>query len=193
MYVYHPVFSYIKQLIEKKKYGPIKYVVSNFKFPSLNKKDNRYFKNLGNGFFLDAAVYPVSLENYLFKFKNKPKILQETFKNVVDLRGYIFLDNNLVRRFYFWGEGQNYSNNLEIFFNNGSLFVDKFFSKAANEKILLKITTKGKIYLKKFKKFDHFEMMFEAIKKNYNKKFFLKKNRELIYKHSKLLDLIRSS
>ena len=193
MYVYHPVFSYIKKLIEKRKYGPIKYVVSNFKFPSLNKNNNRYFKKLGNGFFFDAAVYPISLENYLFKFRNKPKILQKTFKKVVDLRGYTFLDSNHVRRLYYWGEGQKYSNNLEIFFKNGSLFVDKFFSKAKNEKILLKIKIKDKIYLKKFKKCNQFEKMFEVIKKNYSKKFFLRKNRELINRHYKLLDLIKSS
>ena len=46
MYVYHPVFSYVKKIIEKKKYGAIKHVVSNFKFPSLDKNNNRYFKKL---------------------------------------------------------------------------------------------------------------------------------------------------
>ncbi len=193
MYVYHPVFSCVKKIIEKKKYGAIKHVVSNFKFPSLDKNNNRYFKKLGNGFFFDAAVYPISLENYLFKFKIKPKILHESFKKEVDLRGHTFLDSNLARRFYFWGEGQKYSNNLTIFFKNGSLFVDKFFSKAKNEKISIEIKTKGRSYFKQFKECDQFEKMFEVIKKNYNKNFFLRKNRELIYRHYKLLDLIRSS
>ena len=67
-------------------------------------------------FYYDSAVYPISLENYLFEFKNKPNVIKKTFKRNVDLRGYIILKNNLIKRFYFWGEGQNYSNNLEIFF-----------------------------------------------------------------------------
>ena len=193
MYAYHPVFSYIKKLIEKKKFGSIKYVISNFKFPSLNKHDNRYSKKLGNGFFLDAAVYPISLETYLFNFRSKPKIIQEKIKQLVDLRGYTFLESNFVKRFYYWGEGQNYSNNLEIFFKNGSIYIDKFFSKTTNDEIFLKINTRGKIYLKKFKKCNHFEIMLKVIKKNYKKKMFLKKNRKLIYNHTKLFDLIRSS
>ena len=80
MYVYHPVFSYVKKIIEKRKYGTIKHVVSNFKFPSLNKKKNRYFKKLKNGFFFDAAVYPISLENYLLNLRLSLKFFMKVLK-----------------------------------------------------------------------------------------------------------------
>ena len=192
MYTYHPVFDYVKKFINKQSLGPIEYVISNFRYPSLKSNDDKYKKNLGNGFYYDSAVYPVSLENYLFEFKFKPKIIKKTFKSKVDLRGYIILKNKLIKRFYFWGEGQNYSNNIEIFFKRGSIYVDKFFSKSIKEKIFLKINTPNKQYIKKFSG-DHFELMFKAIKKNYKKKDFLLKSRKIIYEHSNLLDLIKSS
>ena len=50
----------------KKRRGKLRYVVSNFRFPSLNKDNQRYKNNLGGGFFYDAAVYLLSVENYLF-------------------------------------------------------------------------------------------------------------------------------
>jgi len=193
MYAYHPVFLYIKKLIKTKKFGTISYVSSNFRYPSLKKDDNKYSKKLGNGFFYDTAVYPISLESYLFKFKGKPKIYQKILKNNVDLKGYVTLESNLVKRFYFWGEGQNYSNNLEIFFKNASIFVHKFYSKKPKEIIFLKINTIKKSFTKKFENSNHFELMFKTIKKNYKKNSFLRKNRELIYNQSKLLDLIRFS
>ena len=195
MYAYHPVFSFIKRIIKNKKLGPINYVLSNFKFPSLQKSNNRYSKKLGNGFFYDAAVYPLSLENYLFESKKKYKIIQKTFKgsNDVDSKGYIFLQDNLFKRFYFWGEGQNYSNNLEIFFQKGSIYIDKFYSKKFKEKIYVKVNALSGSYIKEFKGIDQFEMMFEEIKKNYFKDNFKKKCRKLIYNQSKLLTLVRSS
>ena len=195
MYTYHPVFLYVKKLLQNKKLGPIDYVISNFKFPSLNKNNNRYSKKLGNGFYYDAAVYPISLERYLFEFKKKPKISQKILKdkNNVDSKGYILLENKNVKRFYFWGEGQNYSNNLEIFFKKGSIFVDKFFSKRLNEQIFLKLNISKNIYIKKFENVDHFEIMLKKIKQNYKKSNFLRKCRKLIFDQTKLLDLIKSS
>ena len=192
MYAYHPVFDYVKKFIKKKKLGPVEYVISNFRYPSLKKNDDKYSKNLGNGFYYDSAVYPISLENYLFEFKNKPNVIKKTFKRNVDLRGYIILKNNLIKRFYFWGEGQNYSNNLEIFFKEGTIYIDKFFSKLIKEKIYLKINTPKKQYIKKFKDHDHFELMFKEIIKNYKSKNFLQKCRNLIYDHSRLVDFIKS-
>ena len=38
MYIYHPVFKFIENAIIKKKYGKLKYLISSFRFPSLEKK-----------------------------------------------------------------------------------------------------------------------------------------------------------
>ena len=185
MYVYHPVFSYIKKIINSKKYGKLNYVISNFRYPSLpNKKNNnRYNNKEGDGFFYDAASYLISLETYLFDYDNKKKFkshVQKIKKNV-DLRGNIFINSSNIRRFYFWGEGQNYTNNLEIFFNNATIYVNKFFSKSDDEKIIVKIFSKN-IKEKIIKKTNHFKKMFSIIQKKYNNQSFQKSHRNKIKK-----------
>ena len=66
MYRHHPVFEYIKSIIKNKKYGKMNYVISNFRYPSKKKSNNRYKLKKEMVFFNDAASYLVSLETYLF-------------------------------------------------------------------------------------------------------------------------------
>ena len=188
MYSYHPVFKYVKNLIKSKKFGKIRYVISNFRYPSLKKNNNRYKINEGKGFFNDAASYLVSLESYLFENRYSVGFFKtKKIKKNVDLRGYIFLDNGHQSRHYFWGEGQNYTNNLEIFFDDATIHIDKFFSKARNDAITLKIfRTNNKII--KFKPTNQFKLMFKQILKNYEKNKFKKLNYSLIRKQTLLLD-----
>ena len=188
MYSYHPVFKYVKKLIRSKKFRKIRYVISNFRYPSLKKNNNRYKPNEGKGFFNDAASYLVSLESYLFEnrylggFSKTKKI-----KKKIDLRGYIFLDNGHQSRHYFWGEGQNYTNNLEIFFDDATIHIDKFFSKAKKDAITLKIFKQNNKIIK-FRPIDQFKLMFEQILKNYERKKFKFLNYSLIKKQTLLLD-----
>ena len=93
MYVYHPVFQYVKKIIKNKDFGKMRYVIGNFRYPSLKKNNNRYNKNEGDGFFYDAASYLISLESYLFENKESKisKSYVQKIKNKVDLRGNIFI------------------------------------------------------------------------------------------------------
>ena len=172
MHLYHPLFHKLKKLIKERKRGKLQYIVSNFRFPSLNKDNQRYKKELGGGFFYDAAVYLLSVENYLFNniSINNNKIEQFKIKKKVDLRGYIAIRNKKFNRFYFWGEGQNYTNNIEFFFNNSSIYAERFFSKLKNEPTYIKIFENNKVKVIKIKKNeDHFKNMFDEILRNYNK------------------------
>ena len=180
MYSYHPVFEYVKKIIQFKKYGNINYVISNFRYPSLKKGDNRYKADEGKGFFNDAASYLISLESYLFNnFSLNFKSLTKKIKKKVDLRGYIFLEKGNQSRHYFWGEGQNYTNNLEIFFDDATIHIDKFFSKAKNEVIKLTIYSQKKKIIR-FKPVDQFKLMFDKIFNNYKSKKFKNLNYSLI-------------
>lgn len=188
MYSYHPVFKYVKNLIRSKKFGKIRYVISNFRFPSLKKNNNRYKVNEGNGFFNDAASYLISLESYLFENRWLGDFFKaKKIKKKIDLRGYIFLDNRHQSRHYFWGEGQNYNNNLEIFFDEATIHIDKFFSKAEKEVITLKIFKQYDKIIK-FQSTNQFKIMFEQILKNYKKDKFKFLNYSLIKKQTLLLD-----
>jgi len=195
MYLYHPLFYKLKKLINEKKRGKLRYVVSNFRFPSLNKDNQRYKNKLGDGFFYDAAVYQLSVENYLFNNTsiNKKKIEQLKIKKNVDLKGYFAIKNKNFNRFYFWGEGQNYTNNIEFFFNNSCIYVDRFFSKLKNQPTYIKIFENDKIKSIKFNSYvDHFENMFYEIIKNYNKLSFQNYHRQRISNQIKLINTFSS-
>ena len=195
MYLYHPLFYKLKKLINEKKRGKLRYVVSNFRFPSLNKNNQRYKNKLGDGFFYDAAVYQLSVENYLFNNTsiNKKQIEQLKIKKNVDLKGYFAIKNKNFNRFYFWGEGQNYTNNIEFFFNNSCIYVDRFFSKLKNQPTYIKIFENDKIKSIKFNSYvDHFENMFYEIIKNYNKLSFQNYHRQRISNQIKLINTFSS-
>jgi predicted dehydrogenase len=183
MFLYHPAFNYVKNLLKQKKYGKLEYLISNFRFPSLDKENHRY-NYKGGGFFLDAACYLLALENYLFNKNSLINIFSQRIKDKFDLRGNIYIKSK-INRFYFWGEGQNYSNNLEIFFSKASIFIDKFFSKRDNEVIVAKIHYKGQITEKKFNQVNHFQEMLNVIARNYKKisfqNFHRKKIKDQLY------------
>ncbi len=191
MYTYHPIFYKIKNLINEKKRGKLRYIISNFRFPSLNKNNNRYKKNAGGGFFYDAATYLISLENYLFNNVDisKKNIQQLTVSKKIDLKGYFLINDKKFKRFYFWGEGQNYTNNIEFFFDNSSIFVDKFYSKVKNKTSCIKLFENNKIKVIKINnKIDHFQEMFDEIAKNYNKDIFQNFHRYKIISQIKLIN-----
>ncbi len=191
MYTYHPIFYKIKNLISEKKRGKLRYIISNFRFPSLDKDNNRYKKNIGGGFFYDTATYLISLENYLFNnvdisIKN---IQQLIVSNKIDLRGYFIINDKEFKRFYFWGEGQNYTNNLELFFDNSTIFVDRFYSKLKNISSSIKIFENNKTkVIKVNNKIDHFQEMFDEISRNYNKDIFQNFHRHKIISQIKLIN-----
>ena len=184
MYMHHPVFREVEKIIKLKKYGKLNYLISNFKFPFLNKNNNRYKKNKGNGFWFDAASYLISFDNYFLELKKNKKI---NIKDKVELRGSMNLKSNNLKRYYFWGEGQEYKNDLELFFSKATIFVNQFYAKRNDDKIKLKIFKNRKIFEKVFVKQNHFELMFKNIFKNYKKIEYQNFHRKIINDQSKFL------
>ena len=124
---------------------------------------------------------------------NKKEIEQLKIRKKVDLKGYFVIKNKNFNRFYFWGEGQNYTNNIEFFFNNSCIYVDRFFSKLKNQPTYIKIFENNKIKVIKFNKNeDHFEYMFYDIIKNYNKLSFQNYHRQRISNQIKLINTLSS-
>ena len=189
MFMYHPAYQFVESLLKDKKNNNLKYVVSNFRYPSLKKNNNRYKKKEGNGFLNDAGAYLVALETNLFEkiVQKNTLFFTQQIKKKISLRGNMYITSNKFNRFYFWGEGQNYTNNLEIFFDKKTVHIDKFYSKLNNDKIVIKIFENNKIKKKLIKNVNQFKNMFKMIEKNYNKKFFQEEQRKKIYKQVKLL------
>tara|TARA_B100001175_G_C19487402_1_gene630589 strand:- start:120 stop:1028 length:909 start_codon:yes stop_codon:yes gene_type:complete len=185
MFVYHPVFAYIKKLVNNNK-SDLLFVKSEFTIPSLNKTNNRYDLKKGGGFYNDLAIYPIALENYLF---NNTKISKKNnfiyFEKKIPLRGYLNFRKNNFERFYFWGEGQKYKNNLTIILKNFSIYVENFYSK--NDKLTTEIEFNGKKNTKKvFTKCNHFYLMFFKILNNFKISKFQNENYKNIINLSKI-------
>lgn len=173
MFKNHSVFNLVKTKIDSQTFGKPKYLISNFAFPSLNKNNNRYKKNLGGGFVYDIVSYFVSLENSLFKNFNNLKIVDKYIvKDQVPLRGYLKLKNKNFEKFYFWGDRQKYKNNIEIFFDRATIYIDFFYSKPKNLDVKILIFEKNREKIIKIKKENHFLKMFLNVIKNHKKKKF---------------------
>lgn len=185
MFKYHPVFKEIKKIIDNKKLGKLKYLVSNWKYSFLDKKNNRYQKKSGNGFWYDSASYLISFDNYFFKINKKIKIIK--IRKKVSLRGAINFKSEGINRYYFWGEGQNYKNDIELFFTEGTVYVDQFYAKKSANKIKLKIFKNFKIYKKEYKNTNHFEKMFKDIVKNFNREDYKNLHRKNIFNQALFL------
>jgi len=149
----------------------IKYVHSSFQFPFLKNENFRYKLKEG-GFFLDCAVYPISLETFLFK--NNSKIIENLntntkFKKNIPINGIIKYDYLDQKRVFTWGTGLVYKNFLKIRLKDSTVFYKKIYTKIKNEKIKIVVKKNKKRQQIIFEYYDQFELMFRYIFKNYKK------------------------
>ena len=185
MYVYHPIFRYLKNIVNNNK-SQILYVKSEFTIPSLDKKNNRYDLKKGGGFYNDLAIYPLSLEYYLFNSKKLHNVKKFIYsKKKVPLRGFLNFKSNSFERFYFWGENQKYSNNITIVCKDLSIHVNNFYSKNFKVSSFVEISGKKnkKIY---FQKCNQFYEMFIELLSNFQKKKFIQDHYKNILNLSKI-------
>ena len=154
-YTFHPIFNYLKKIIEKKNLGNLRMCVSGFSYKNdfCNDKTYRSKKILGASSILDLGFYPLSLEFFLFENYKKNIIasnLNISKKLKFDISGDVLLNSNQFSRHYFWSYEMNYKNFINLVFERGEIYVDFFFSKNTDQ-IILKIKNKNKIDKKIFK------------------------------------------
>ena len=97
------------------------------------------------------------------------KIIKQSIKKNVMLWGNFICESDNIKRYYFWGEGQSYKNNLEIFFEKATIYVEQFFAKRLSDVIKLRIYKNFKVKEISVKNENQFYLMFKNIYLNYNK------------------------
>ena len=185
MYMHHPLFKLIEKIIRAKKYGKLRYIIANWKHPHLDKSYSQYKKDQGAGFWYDGASYLISFDNHFFKSKKKMTYLK--LRKGVDLRGNIQFNSKNINRYYFWGEGQSYKNDLELFFDKATIFTEQFFAKTQDDKIKLRIYKNFNLQEKIISGKNQFNEMFEDIIKNYKSTKFHNYHRKRILEQIKYL------
>ena len=195
LYLYHPLFQKIKNLLLNKKIGKVHLVHAKFTIPLSDKNDIRFVKNLGGGALFDLGTYPISLESFLFENKNIKIVQSYSHKNSskIDTYGSIILKSTNMTSLYQWGFNLPYQNSLEIFGTSGSLFCSPFFSKHKSQKIILHLNKKNNLSSSiKIKPSDQVYNAFNYYIKNKNNKL-NKLHLKKVLNHSKLISLIRNA
>lgn len=133
MYLYHPQFRQLLQFLADEKLGAIRSITCRFGLPALERPGFRFLPELGGGALLDVGCYPVSVLHALFPEATHTLALSRVFARggaAVDTDGYaVFeLSSGVVANLE-WRFAAAYRNEVEIWGDGGSLFVDRIFSK----------------------------------------------------------------
>ena len=172
MYLHHPLWSYVKDLMEEK---DIKKVTSEFSVPHLSENSYRYKKEKGGGSLFDQGIYPISLALEISDISQVIKKIEinKSKEYDVDLGGTIdlIIDDNIsyVGK---WGLGQDYKNYLKLESSEGESFqIDFIFSKPNDT--LTKINLKDSKESSEIKigKYDQFQIMYQDVIENNMTKF----------------------
>jgi predicted dehydrogenase len=133
VYLYHPQFSIIKEIIENEKLIP-KFLTLFFSFPPLNIDNFRYNKKLGGGAILDTGSYAVSPARFFFNDLPLKSFCNINSRNDEVETSYSVLVNyskgrSMIGHFGFTTE---YINRMNILGENFSIDVDRVFTIPEN-------------------------------------------------------------
>jgi NDP-hexose-3-ketoreductase len=134
-YVYHPYFIELKNLIDKNVIGEIRLVESSFGFPKLPITDIRNKHEIGGGAILDNLIYPLSLGLSLFGDNYQSHSYQIHYNKdlKIDERGFLRLDWENLSANLTYGFGFTYKNCIDFWGSNGTISIDRAFTKPANQ------------------------------------------------------------
>jgi len=197
MYLYHPQFKKIKNLVQGKEnnFGKVKSVVCRFGIPSLENPGFRNDPSLCGGAFWDVASYTVSAVLELFPQQNAKVLFAEVNKqpeSPVDSDGRAIIRFSAgVTAYLEWGIGVGYKNEIDLWSDNGSFYTDKIFSKPKNYQPIYHIRDqKGNEFLEEGQKSEQIELMLREFSKILNSTGRIKREHIRILELAKVMDEI---
>jgi len=131
MYLYHPHFRKVLDIIKKTSFGKMHNVSCYFGMPKLENPGFREYKELGGGAFLDVGSYTFSAVVSLFeKLPVSLTVELDKQNSAVDMSGVAHLKFGNVQHAYLnWGYNRAYRAELMVWGENESLYADHIFSK----------------------------------------------------------------
>lgn len=195
MYLYHPQFCAIEDIITSKKLGHIKEISFRFGFPHLKSPGFRYQASLGGGTLWDVGCYSISAAINLLK-NQTVKVQYVELRNSeyynVDVDGTVILEfSKGTKVISTWHTGVGYKNDIDIWGDKGSLYSDKIFSKLNNysPNIWYK-DQNGTLEIQELVSTNHFVKMFDNFLLLISSNELAEQERINIIKRAKVMDLI---
>ncbi len=132
MFLYHPQFARIREVVEQETLGELRSVDCRFGIPSPARPGFRNDPALGGGAFLDVGCYPIAAMTSLFR--EDPEITLARINapegSPVETSGEAVLRyNSGLSATLNWGVGRSYRNEIDFWGTNGSFSTEKIFSK----------------------------------------------------------------
>jgi dTDP-3,4-didehydro-2,6-dideoxy-alpha-D-glucose 3-reductase len=196
MYLYHPHFLEIRNLISSGGLGSIHTVTCRFGIPSLDRPGFRLNADLGGGAFLDIGSYPISAMVSLFP-DPEPEILYAEIITpagaTVDFAGRAtLLYGNGIFASLGWALGVAYRNEIDLWGSDGSLTSERIFSKSADYVPQIRILDMhGDEIRRPGTPKNHFVAMFEAFRALVEDPTKAEAERIMIGRRARLADRIR--
>ncbi len=139
MYLYHPQFVHLQEIIESGRLGSLQQVTLRFGIPPLDKPGFRNNAGLGGGAFLDVGSYPISAITALLAGAELEVLFSEiavSSGSPVDTSGQAILrysgSGNPVNVILEWGINRAYRNEIDLWGATGSVSSERVFSKPAD-------------------------------------------------------------
>ncbi len=130
-YRFHPQFAALRATVNSDAVGGVAHGYARFSYPHLDPDNHRYDPAAGGGALLDAGVYPLSLGVSIMGDVPLAVVAGADFGDRnVDIAGHATLTDDGGRTFQCsWQMGSAYTNLARIVGANGSVEVDRPFSK----------------------------------------------------------------
>ncbi|GAA3402970.1 Gfo/Idh/MocA family protein [Paenibacillus hodogayensis] len=167
MYIYHPLFKKVMELLDNKVIGEIRTIEASFGFPYLTFSDIRNSPDLGGGAILDALIYPLSLSLKVAKkdnIKMKSELFVKTDAFDVDTRGFLLLNIGGITAYISYGFGFYYRNEYFIWGTEGYIKVNRGFSRPSDLSNSIFVKTKNLEQEINVEPANHFIGMLDAFK-----------------------------
>ena len=169
MYLYHPQFGYLRELVDSGVLGQVRSITCRFGIPPLERPGFRSDPELGGGAFLDVGSYLISATTALFR-ETTPAVLYSRIDTAsgsrVNTGGQAVLRSQSgVYITLEWGVDCAYRNEIDVWGSEGSVSSDRIFSKAADYVPRFRfVDLKGREEFRTGRAGNHFGSMFESFR-----------------------------
>ena len=192
MYRFHPHFKQVSDFISNEELGKAKTVSIKFGLPPMEEPGFRLNPDLGGSCLYDVGSYLFSALIDLFPNVEHEVIFSKINKDSlhkIDESGISLIRANKTNCFLEWAYNRSYQNNIEIWFEDGSLYTNKIFSKP--DAYRPKLITKDKFGSSSIIEIDnpnHFDLMLEYFFNSLEDSTLIDNERSRIQRLSSMLD-----